>query len=700
MSPATPVTSDSTIPNRAVTLRSIALGLLGVILICSLTAYNDFVVSNTYIVGNFLPIGLLLFYLMFVLLINAPLLRWLPRHAFSGGELAVAMGMTLISCGLPSSGLMRYLPPQLVGLYYHAGDNSQQQQLLRDLELPDWMFPTFRSDDPALRKFDPVVQNYYGRTPVEGDSFRDHLLAVPWRAWLRPAITWGLFLSCLFGAILCLSVIVRRQWAENERLSFPLASVYAALIEPPPPGRALNDLFHARSFWLAFATVFFLHGLNALHEYAPKWPIIPLSFNLTDVLTQPPWRYLSADIKQATVYFVVVGLVYFVPTSTAFSIWFFVILFGWTTMLCGVFTSEFTGPMRVDQLYGGMIVFTLALLWIGRAHWALVGRHMLLRAGPDEPQGRYLPYAAAGWGFVLCLGGMLAWLLLAGMTMPGALVLLAMMMMAFFLIMRIVAETGMIFAQLAVPAQRPWIYLASSLPAHWSVRTSLRSYFLTSMFFAAFTFDLRESLPVFSLHSLRLADLGAYAQERHWRRPMAFFFCLVLALAVGYVVSGASMLYVEYNHAATLDSLGASPINEHATVVAVKSVLDGSERYESPAGGPQDAHNRLEHFAFGAALTGILSALRWRFVAWPLHPIGYLVANSYAAKKVWFSLFIGWAAKLLVLRLGGSRLFRQVRPLFVGLILGEATAAAFWLLVALARLSLGLEYHAIHLLPI
>lgn len=178
---------------------------------------------------------------------------------------------------------------------------------------------------------------------------------------------------------------------------------------------------------------------------------------------------------------------------------------------------------------------------------------MLLRAGPDEPQGRYLPYAAAGWGFVLCLGGMLAWLLLAGMTMPGALVLLAMMMMAFFLIMRIVAETGMIFAQLAVPAQRPWIYLASSLPAHWSVRTSLRSYFLTSMFFAAFTFDLRESLPVFSLHSLRLADLGAYAQERHWRRPMAFFFCLVLALAVGYVVSGASMLYVEYNHAATLD---------------------------------------------------------------------------------------------------------------------------------------------------
>src|SRR5881394_4015998 len=97
-----------------VNLRSVALGLLGVAFICGLTPYNDFVVDNTYFTGNFLPIGLVLFFLLFVMLINAPLSRFAPRFSFSAGEMAVALGMTLVSCAIPSSGLMRLLPSQLV----------------------------------------------------------------------------------------------------------------------------------------------------------------------------------------------------------------------------------------------------------------------------------------------------------------------------------------------------------------------------------------------------------------------------------------------------------------------------------------------------------------------------------------------------------------------------------------------------------
>jgi len=42
-------------PVRAVTWRSVLLGLVGVVSICALSPYNDWVVSNTFLIGNFMP---------------------------------------------------------------------------------------------------------------------------------------------------------------------------------------------------------------------------------------------------------------------------------------------------------------------------------------------------------------------------------------------------------------------------------------------------------------------------------------------------------------------------------------------------------------------------------------------------------------------------------------------------------------------
>src|SRR5690606_5276119 len=126
---------------RSVSGRSVALGLAGVLLICALTPFNNYVLRNTDLVGNHLPASLLIFFLLFVLLINALLLRWWPRQALSGGELAVALGMTLVGCALPSVGLMRYLPGHLVAAFGHAAIHHESAELLRQLNLPDWLWP-------------------------------------------------------------------------------------------------------------------------------------------------------------------------------------------------------------------------------------------------------------------------------------------------------------------------------------------------------------------------------------------------------------------------------------------------------------------------------------------------------------------------------------------------------------------------------
>src|SRR5262245_45612818 len=133
----------------AVNGRSIMVGLIGVVFICSLTAFNDYVLGNTFLVGNFLPAGVLIFFLVLIAAVNAPLRKWKANWALSGGELAVALGMMLVSCTLPSSGLMRYLPPSLVSIPNQAGTNSAYRQLVKELDVPKWMFPTMDSADPV-----------------------------------------------------------------------------------------------------------------------------------------------------------------------------------------------------------------------------------------------------------------------------------------------------------------------------------------------------------------------------------------------------------------------------------------------------------------------------------------------------------------------------------------------------------------------
>ena len=44
----------------------------------------------------------------------------------------------------------------------------------------------------------------------------------------------------------------------------------------------------------------------------------------------------------------------------------------------------------------------------------------------------------------------------------------------------------------------------------------------------------------------------------------------------------------------------------------------------------------------------------------------------------WFGIMIGWLCKLVVLKYGGAKPYRRLRPLFLGFILGQICASGFW----------------------
>jgi hypothetical protein len=85
----------------------------------------------------------------------------------------------------------------------------------------------------------------------------------------------------------------------------------------------------------------------------------------------------------------------------------------------------------------------------------------------------------------------------------------------------------------------------------------------------------------------------------------------------------------------------------------------------------------------GFTFTLVLAAARLRFVGFPLHPVGFAVSGSWNMSLLWLPLAIAWLVKLLVLRYGGLRLYRQALPFFLGLMLGDFVSTSLANLLAI-----------------
>ncbi len=79
-----------------------------------------------------------------------------------------------------------------------------------------------------------------------------------------------------------------------------------------------------------------------------------------------------------------------------------------------------------------------------------------------------------------------------------------------------------------------------------------------------------------------------------------------------------------------------------------------------------------------AGIVFALAMARNTWFGFPIHPIGYAFACSYAMEYIWAAVFVTWLVKVLIVRYGGLRLYRKSLPFFYGLILGDAVTQLVW----------------------
>jgi hypothetical protein len=661
---------------RAITWRSVALGIGAVVLTCGLTPYNDLVIGNSVMIGSYIPLVFVIFFFLLIVAVNAPLHRWAPRQALSPGEMAIVLTMMLVSCSLPHQGMMRTLLPTMVAPFFHGGQYEPFWRAFVALDLPPWLFPVERLADGRSSM---IVHGFYDRLPP-GEP-------VPYGAWVVPLLGWGVFFAGLFTTLIALAAIVGQQWAVNERLAFPIAQLQYALIEAPAPGRALNRLFASRVMWIGLAAVFTLHALNGLNTYLPQYvPAVPLKFDLRQIFTEPPWTHFQDHIKKASLYFTLVGLAYFVQTRISFSIFAFVMLQQLVVVQSATFGHEVPGAAWKDQQLGASLVFIAGMLWIGRRYYTAVLLDALLpwRARTDSatPSHR-IAVALAAVGVVV----MFIWLRVVGVGTGPAVLILLFILLAHLVVARVVAETGLPFIRAYVV---PFPTLSLAGPAALSGHTV---FFANVFDMNGGAFTTRESVMTYALHGRRVQQSAGAA-------PVVGTFVLIgVALLAGYVVASVASLHCYYNHATTLAPDADKRLNPHvAEDLAKLQLVDPLTQWQSGRF-TEPAHTPAAHYATGAGLMGVLQWGALRFASWPLMPVGYLLGMTWYAHMAWFSIFAGWMVKVLILRFGGMSMFISARPLFIGIVIGEALAAALWLVVPMILLAGGYEYKVVTLLP-
>jgi hypothetical protein len=224
-------------------------------------------------------------------------------------------------------------------------------------------------------------------------------------------------------------------------------------------------------------------------------------------------------------------------------------------------------------------------------------------------------------------------------------------------------------------------------PAAW---TSTATAFFSGITWIFFQFGSRVNIMAMGLQALALSESGD--ARRQSRRGIL----LAGVVVIGFAVCGAVHLWMNYHHSVTLDGV-ESPIAASGGRVLNRThqlVLSLDRGQVS-----RPTYSQGKHILFGACLAG---ALQWASLAlptWPLHPIGLFIVFTYYGQLAWASIFIGWLLKVVLVRYGGSRLYREGRPFFLGLVLGEVFSTAFWCIVSSLLVFLGKAYVSISIQP-
>ncbi len=580
---------------------------------------------------------------VFVLLLltgaNVVAKRRLPRWALSQGELLTIYVMLAISGVIAGFGQLQQVISWAIAPIGRATKENQWDQLFWQY-LQDWLVLTDGDSLEALFRGDTTLFT------------RQHLAE-----WAPVAFSWGAFFVAFFAVMMALNVLLRRRWIEEERLTFPLVQVPLAVTEPT------GQVFRNRLLWIGCGLALALGMLNGLHALFPSMPSFQPDFGNLNAHLGRRWSCFSKHGGPFwPPYPWAIGVAIFMPLEVSFSYWFFfwvVKLEEWATLLTGWDIAP-DAPFVYQQSAAALLAVGLYAVWSARKHlWRVAGGVVRPRqdlGDRDEP----VPYRAAVAVLLASIAFLSVFLWRAGMPIWLVPLFLSLYLSASLALSRIPAELGAPANEIhdAGPQQ---ILTQIVTPASFPVRGLV---VLTLLGWTSRSYGV-DPTP----HQMG----GFKMAERTGLTTRGLLGAMFIAAAAGLVYGYLAILIPLYQLGADSSKLEFNTSGVYA-FTELETWLTGV----SPATG-----YRSTAMGFGFIFTLFLYAMRSRFLWWPFHPLGYLMAPLWFTHHLWLPVFIAWVVKLILLRYGGLRTYAAALPFFLGLILGDCVAGSLWALLSL-----------------
>jgi len=581
------------------------------------------------------------FCIVLIRLANDLLRTRLPRMALSQAELVTIYTMLCISAALAGHDGIQMLAPAMAAPFWFSTPENRWEELFGRHLPKHWVV----SDQKSLQAlFEGGVSPY---------------TAANLQPWLVPVLAWSAYMVVMLLTMLCINVLIRRQWTENEKLSYPLIAVPLQLTEPK------GSLLRSRLMWLGFSLAGGIDILNGLHVRFPVVPQIQVRiFNLAPFIRTKPWS--AVGWTPISFYPFAIGLGYLLPQDQLFSCWFF--FFYWKAMrvvssALGFEPQVWTAsapPYLNEQAFGGYAgLFVFALLAM-RRYLGEIGRAVMGAAGAT---GEGLLMRRAFWGMVAGFG-LLVWFIMAG----GASLWVAVAYLGVYFALSVVVTR--IRAELGHPVHDlhfagPDLVIPQIVGTANLSRSDLT---VLSVFFWQNRAYRNHAMP-HQLEGLKMSEEVGFD-----RRPF------VVAMAWAGVVGALGSFWGWLDPAFRL-GVGAKWTG------AARSF--GMQPYQRLQGWLMDPHGP-EWGAIAAIFVGFacvmgLIAGRGRFAGWPFHPIGYAVSGGWSMNCLWLPLLIAWCAKAIILRYGRAKLYRAAMPFFLGLVLGEFMVGSVWTIIGIVK---------------
>ena len=617
---------------KSITWRAVLLGLI----LIPINAYWLVLIETVYYSAHSTTIGFFfnpIFTLLLLIGLNTPLKKLSRKFALKQGELLTVYIMVCQASALVGHSMLQILVPTIAAPVGLATPENEWQDLFWRY-MPSWLIVT---DERALEGF---VVGFRETASLYTPGYLS--------AWIVPVIAWSGFIIVLMFVMICIDVIIRKQWTERERLTYPVAQL------PYEMTNRASGLFRNKLMWTSFTIVGLINVINGLHFFFPAIPYLRVKvYNLGEVFTTQPWDALGYTPITLRPY--CIGMLFLVPLDINFSCWFFFIL--WKSLLIigsmmgyrrGTDLPEIGNPALAAGAY--LSVFFIAL-WVGRHHFTRVLKSIFnLAKAEDRIDDKTEPmrYRTAVLGLVIGFVLILLFCWKAGMLMWAACVFFVLYLMTAISVTRMRAEVGSPIHDLHFSGPETIMIDVTGVRKIGPKTLSIIPFFwfLTRAHYS-------DPMP----HQLEGINLGDRARIKGSGVVSAILVATIVGTLVGFWV----LLHTGY-------------------------------RYRS-AGFGQESFNRLQNwltysippdmtgtglFAYGLLFGIFLMFMRTQFLWWPLHPVGYAVSSTYSMRDWWSMFFLTWLIKRIILSVGGLKMYRKVIPLFFGLILGDFAVGSFW----------------------